>query len=62
MLDGFGIIIAHNHPSGDPLPSEEDVKVTERLERSLNPIDVLLFDHFIFGEGVVYSMRENVDF
>lgn len=62
LLDASGIVIAHNHPSGDPLPSVEDVKATVRLERSLNVIDVLLFDHYIFGEGEVYSMRENVDF
>ena len=62
LLDASSIVIAHNHPSGDPSPSAEDVKVTERLERSLNVIDVLLYDHFIFGEGEVYSMRENVDF
>jgi len=62
LHDASGIIIAHNHPSGDPSPSEEDVKVTVRLERSLDVIDVLLFDHFIFGEGYVYSMRENLDF
>ena len=62
LLDASSIVIAHNHPSGDPSPSAEDVKVTERLEMSLNVIDVLLYDHFIFGEGEVYSMRQNVDF
>ena len=62
MLDASGIIIAHNHPSGDPFPCEEDIKVTLRLEVTLNVIDVFLFDHFIFGEGDIYSMRENVDF
>ena len=62
LLDASSIVIAHNHPSGDPSPSAEDVNVTERLEMSLNVIDVLLFDHFIFGEGEVYSMRQNVDF
>lgn len=62
LLDASGIVIAHNHPSGDPSPSEEDVRATFNLERSLDVIDVLLFDHFIFGEGKVYSMRENVDF
>jgi len=62
LLDASGIVIAHNHPSGDPVPSPEDVKVTLRLERSLDVIDVMLFDHFIFGEGTVYSMRKNLDF
>jgi len=62
LLDASGIVIAHNHPSGDPYPSQEDVKVTLKLERSLDVIDVLLFDHFILGEGYAYSMRENLDF
>ena len=62
ILDASGVIIAHNHPSGNAFPSDEDIAVTLRLERSSDVIDVRLFDHFIFGDSDVYSMKKNVDF
>jgi len=62
MLDASSMIIAHNHPSGNACPNGEDIAVTRRLERSLDAIDVLLFDHFIFGDSDVYSMKQNVGF
>lgn len=52
------IILIHNHPSGDPTPSEEDIQLTRRLCQcgSLLGIDVL--DHIIIGDGVYFSMKE----
>jgi len=61
ILDAVGVIIAHNHPSGDPLPSIEHIQETLQLEQVLDTIDVILFDHVIFGEGEPYSLRENGD-
>lgn len=41
------IIVAHNHPSGNPLPSHEDLTITERLRKICSKVDVQLIDHFI---------------
>ena len=62
MLDASSVIIAHNHPSGDAFPSDDDIAVTLKLKFYLDVIDVLLFDHYIFGDSDVYSMKQNVDF
>lgn len=61
VLDASGILIAHNHPSGDPTPSHSDIKETIHLENTLMTIDAILLDHIIFGEGEPYSLRENGD-
>lgn len=52
------LIIAHNHPSGDPEPSEDDIKVTQQIVEvgKLMQIDVL--DHVIIGEAKFVSLRE----
>lgn len=52
------IICAHNHPSGDPTPSREDLEVTERLLDSGNMLGIELLDHVIIGDQRYYSMRE----
>ncbi len=52
-----GIIVAHNHPSGDPTPSEEDIQVTCRLEQASRIIGIKLIDHVIIGNGRYTSMR-----
>ena len=62
LLDASSVIIAHNHPSGNAFPSDDDIAATLRLKMSLDVIDVHLFDHFIFGDSDVYSMKQNVDF
>jgi DNA repair protein RadC len=54
-----GVICFHNHPSGDPSPSVEDIQVTERLFRAGRIVGIELIDHIIIGDGVFYSMREN---
>lgn len=62
LLDASAVLIAHNHPSGDPSPSDEDIQLTRNLQEILELIDVVLLDHMIFGEGEPYSLRENGDF
>lgn len=54
-----GVICFHNHPSGDPSPSVEDIQVTERLFRAGRIVGIELIDHIIIGDGVFFSMREN---
>lgn len=61
LLDASSVMIAHNHPSGDPRPSQEDILLTERLDTALNLMRIVLFDHLIFGEGEPYSLRANCD-
>ncbi len=52
------IILAHNHPSGDPTPSKEDMEVTSRLVEAGEIIGIKVLDHLIIGEGRYYSFRE----
>ncbi len=52
------IIVAHNHPSGDPSPSREDIDVTRRLTEAGKIIGIEVLDHIVFGDGKTVSMRE----
>ena len=61
LVDASSVMIAHNHPSGDPKPSREDILLTERLDTALSLMEIILFDHLIFGEGEPYSLRANCD-
>lgn len=51
------IIIIHNHPSGDPSPSEQDVDITKRLQEAGDIMGVELLDHIIIGDGEFTSLR-----
>ncbi len=53
------IMVAHNHPSGDPKPSDEDKEITRLLERSGKVLGIPLIDHVIIGDGNYYSFLEN---
>ena len=53
-----GIILVHNHPSGDPTPSREDILVTRRVYEAGMMIGVELLDHIIIGNNCYSSMRE----
>lgn len=52
------LIVGHNHPSGNPEPSEADRAVTERLKHALGLVDVRLLDHFIIGDGPPVSLAQ----
>ncbi|MCE5330083.1 DNA repair protein RadC [bacterium] len=52
------VIFIHNHPSGDPEPSSDDVEVTNRLCRSCSIIGINLLDHIIVAENGYYSFRQ----
>jgi DNA repair protein RadC len=56
-LDAAGIILAHNHPSGQCRPSTCDISATRRLCDIASALDITLIDHLIFTEDAVYSMR-----
>lgn len=53
-----GIAVVHNHPSGDPTPSPEDVKVTEEIIRAGKILDVDVIDHVVVGRNAFVSLKE----
>ncbi|OQX85019.1 MAG: hypothetical protein B6D63_03205 [Candidatus Latescibacteria bacterium 4484_7] len=53
-----GIILVHNHPTGDPEPSREDEELTFRFSRAGRLLGIELMDHIILGDGRFVSMRE----
>lgn len=53
------IIIAHNHPSGDCQPSEEDILLTKRLIEAGKILDIKIIDHIIVSKDNYFSFREN---
>ncbi|WP_282597708.1 DNA repair protein RadC [Bacillus sp. REN3] len=52
------LICVHNHPSGDPSPSREDIEVTKRLAESGKIVGIELLDHLIIGENKYVSLKE----
>lgn len=52
------IILVHNHPSGDPSPSRDDIKLTKRVEEAGTLIGIRLIDHIIIGNHQYVSLRE----
>lgn len=52
------LILVHNHPSGDPEPSLEDIKVTRRILEASSLLGIPLLDHVIIGRGAFSSLRE----
>ncbi|HEX2763623.1 MAG TPA: JAB domain-containing protein [Allosphingosinicella sp.] len=52
------IIVAHNHPSGDPEPSEQDLSATRRLFEAAGAAGIRLVDHLIFAGGECRSLRK----
>ncbi|HNR03752.1 MAG TPA: DNA repair protein RadC [Bacillota bacterium] len=52
------IIMVHNHPSGDPAPSSEDISITARIAEAGKLIGIELVDHIIIGDGKYVSMKE----
>ena len=53
-----GLVLFHNHPSGDPLPSEDDCRLTERLVAAGVLMGIAVLDHVILADEKYYSFRE----
>jgi DNA repair protein RadC len=53
-----GILLAHNHPSGDPTPSENDCRATRRLATAAEALDCTVLDHLVFAGGDCTSLRQ----
>ena len=53
------ICLAHNHPSGDPVPSQQDVSITKKILFACNTLGILVFDHLILGAKRFHSMKND---
>ena len=53
-----GIVLAHNHPSGDPRPSDSDFRATRRLANAAEALDCAVLDHLVFAGSECTSLRE----
>ena len=58
LANAAAIIAAHNHPSGDPTPSPDDLDLTRRLAVAGDVLGVPMLDHIIIGDGRYYSFKE----
>lgn len=52
------VILVHNHPSGDPTPSQEDINITRRLVEVGKLVGIDVLDHLVIGDGVFCSLKE----
>ena len=57
-LNCVALIVAHNHPSGDPTPSPDDVKVTEQIVQAGKLLDIEVLDHLVIGQQRYVSLKE----
>ncbi len=53
------IFIVHNHPSGNPNPSNADFTITSKIKKAGELLDVTLLDHIVIGDGQYYSFKEH---
>ncbi|MDR1691508.1 MAG: DNA repair protein RadC, partial [Rickettsiales bacterium] len=52
------IILVHNHPSGDLVPSANDLKITKEIQNMLTPIGITLIDHIIVGKNEIQTFKD----
>src|SRR5262249_38929327 len=58
LVNAAGVILTHNHPSGDPTPSPDDVALCSRLRSAATIVGIDLVDFLIIGAGQYYSFTE----
>jgi DNA repair protein RadC len=56
-LNASALILVHNHPSGDPAPSQADISMTEQIDMACGAIGVVVHDHVIIGKGAEASFK-----
>ncbi len=56
-LNASAIILVHNHPSGDPSPSDSDIDMTAQIAAALTPLSITVHDHLIIGKSDELSFR-----
>lgn len=57
ILNASALIVVHNHPSGDPKPSREDIEMTRELKAAATALEIALHDHVVIGHGKHASFR-----
>ena len=57
--DASKIICLHNHPSGDPTPSKQDILVAKKIDKIGEVLEINVMDHIIIGKGRFFSFRQN---
>ncbi len=58
-LGASALILAHNHPSGDPTPSKADIDMTRRLSEAAHPFNIRIHDHLIIAKHKHYSFKSS---
>lgn len=58
-MDAYGVVLAHNHTSGNPQPSWDDVAYTHALHHAFQRLDITLLDHLIIGFDRLFSLRRH---
>ena len=58
LMGANSIILAHNHPSGNPLPSQDDIELTDRLKNAGQLLGIEVLDHLIIVSGAFHSFKE----
>jgi DNA repair proteins len=58
LANAAGIILLHNHPSGDPSPSQDDLLLTSRLREAGEVLGIQVVDHVILGYATYASLKE----
>jgi DNA repair protein RadC len=56
-LNASALILVHNHPSGDPTPSDSDIVMTQKIEDAAQALSITLHDHLIIGRSAEFSFR-----
>ncbi len=59
LVDAVALVLAHNHPSGDPSPSPDDIELTRRIKAAAAIFDIETLDHLIIGEKRYHSLKEH---
>lgn len=62
LCDASGVIVLHNHPSGNVQPSSRDIQQTMELNKACETLEIKLLDHIIVGRGSCYSFSEEKTF
>ena len=59
LANATGVIVGHNHPSGDPTPSRDDIQVTQRLKSASDIVGIELFDHLVVAGDRYFSFKDS---
>lgn len=59
--NAHAVVLGHNHPSGEAVPSAADLSITTQIQKALSTMDILLLDHIIIAQNNVYAFSEHGD-